>query len=160
MNIFNIRTAVIEDAKAIAKLEREHLTCPWSLAVIEKEIRENHLAQYLVLTVETSHEAEGERGSRIIGSVGYWKVGIEWSINNVVISKQWQGKGLGTMLLTALKEKATKEGALQLMLEVGEGNEVARRLYENVGFFINGKREEYYSGEKEAALLMSCLLGE
>ena len=154
MKEFYIETAVIEDAPQIAKLEEKRLVCPWSLAVIQKEIRENHLAQYLVLKVDSGEKKE------IIGSVGYWKIGVEWSINNVVVSEEWEGQGLGTKLMEALISKAKQEGALQLMLEVGQSNKGAQRLYEKVGFFVNGRREDYYSGEGEAALLMCCLLGE
>src|SRR5262249_23628514 len=59
--------------------------------------------------------------------------------------------GLGKTLLTAAGEASRARGALELFLEVGEGNAPARALYQSSGFLTVGRRAAYYRHGPEAA---------
>lgn len=65
--------------------------------------------------------------------------------------------GIGRRLLAAGTTRAASAGADALFLEVAEGNQAARQLYEQIGFEIVGRRADYYrhaNGTGEAALVM------
>ena len=83
-------------------------------------------------------------------------VGTELEILNIVISKQFQGRGLGgTLLENILGQKEITETTDQ-WLEVRSGNLAAQALYRKTGFSVVGKRRGYYSksGKSEDALIM------
>lgn len=46
----------------------------------------------------------------------------------------WQGRGLGTMILKKLLEKAAEAGYREAILETSEKQKAARRLYNSFGF--------------------------
>ena len=61
----------------------------------------------------------------------------------------------------ALIETLTTRGMRRLTLDVAEDNTPARRLYERLGFTLDGRRKGYYAAGRPApvdALLMSCSL--
>jgi ribosomal-protein-alanine N-acetyltransferase len=58
-----------------------------------------------------------------------------------------QRGGIGRILLEHFEDEAVARGAVQLHLEVREGNH-ALSLYERRGFELVGRRRDYYSGQK------------
>jgi ribosomal-protein-alanine N-acetyltransferase len=81
----------------------------------------------------------------------------EAEILSIVIDPAHRGRGLSrNMLLTHLGHLAGR-GVRKVFLEVEENNQPARRLYEQTGFAVVGRRERYYrqpGGEHLNALLM------
>jgi [ribosomal protein S18]-alanine N-acetyltransferase len=51
-------------------------------------------------------------------------------------------------------EEAVRLGARRATLEVRAGNDAARRLYERLGFYVAGRRRNYYSAPVEDALIL------
>lgn len=84
----------------------------------------------------------------------------ELSLLNIVVDKQQQGRGLGRQFLLAGLEWMQQFGAGRCVLEVRKSNATAIRLYEKLGFAVNGLRKNYYPlGEgREDAVLMSAEL--
>lgn len=60
------------------------------------------------------------------------------SINGVAVAKEAQGRGIGSILLTAAAEEGTRRGARKITLNVHGTNTVARRLYERHGYILEG----------------------
>jgi ribosomal protein S18 acetylase RimI-like enzyme len=56
------------------------------------------------------------------------------------VLKEYRNKGIGTRLLAAALEKARTYGLFRIELEVFEDNVRAIRLYERIGFKIEGKK--------------------
>lgn len=56
------------------------------------------------------------------------------NIHDLVVPLVYRGQGIGRLLLEAVERKARALDCCRLTLEVTEGNEVARHLYERVGF--------------------------
>jgi ribosomal-protein-alanine N-acetyltransferase len=78
----------------------------------------------------------------------------EIHINNVAIRPALRGKGIGTQLMQRVFEEARRLGARRATLEVRASNDGARRLYERLGFYVAGRRPNYYSQPVEDALIL------
>ena len=59
-----------------------------------------------------------------------------------------------------LEAECRQKGILQLDLEVRESNVGAQEFYRFCGFFVVGKRRNYYESPREDAILMRRALGE
>lgn len=62
-------------------------------------------------------------------------------------------RGGGAALLAAIAAEAERRGADAILLEVAENNTVARRLYEKLGFSVEGIRKNYYRGAVSALIM-------
>jgi GNAT superfamily N-acetyltransferase len=60
-------------------------------------------------------------------------------IGNVAVHPDWQGRGVGRALMEAALEEVSAQGGHWAGLEVQSDNEVARRLYESLGFVEAGR---------------------
>jgi ribosomal-protein-alanine N-acetyltransferase len=79
----------------------------------------------------------------------------------VVVATPWRGRRLGALLVEAAAGWGRGLGASRLELEVRASNLAARRLYERMGFAVDGGRPGYYRNPEEEAVLMSLrLVGE
>lgn len=63
----------------------------------------------------------------------------------LAVRKDKQSRGVGGLLLDRFEQLAGARGAERLHLEVREGNH-AVRLYEHAGYFLVGRRRNYYTG--------------
>jgi len=94
---------------------------------------------------------------KIIGFIVSRMAADEAEILSIAIDPGYRGRGLSrNMLLTHLGHLAGR-GVQKVFLEVEENNQPARRLYEQTGFAVVGRRERYYrqsGGEHLNALLM------
>lgn len=63
----------------------------------------------------------------------------------IAVGPQWQGRGIGRMMLEEFMTQARSAGAARLHLEVRDGNP-AVGLYNSLGFRIVGRRRAYYRG--------------
>ena len=77
----------------------------------------------------------------------------EWEIESVIVDEQHRQCGIGSLLVRELLGKARVGGARSVILEVRESNRPAQRLYESIGFKAESRRNGYYQGPTEDALL-------
>ena len=56
------------------------------------------------------------------------------NIHDVSVSKKYRGKGLSKLMFAKVEEIAIRKGCCKLTLEVLEGNKVAQRAYQSIGF--------------------------
>jgi ribosomal protein S18 acetylase RimI-like enzyme len=82
------------------------------------------------------------------------------SINGVAVAKEAQGRGIGSILLTAATEEGTRRGARKITLNVHGTNTVARRLYERHGYVVEGThpREFLIDGQQVDKLTLAKFL--
>jgi ribosomal-protein-alanine N-acetyltransferase len=90
----------------------------------------------------------------IVGYAGLWLMTDEAHITTIAVDPDFQGNGLGELLLIALIDRAKQIGARWLTLEVRVTNDVAQKLYEKYTFKEMGIRRRYYSDNGEDALVM------
>lgn len=55
-------------------------------------------------------------------------------LNNLIVHKDYRGRGVGTFLIEKLEHIAKKDGGNCVVLEVHEDNERARKLYANLSY--------------------------
>jgi ribosomal-protein-alanine N-acetyltransferase len=133
-----------KDLPAIAVIEREAFTDPWS----EKSFREAlaHPSIYFVA-------ARGDAGE-VLGYVVAWFVADEGQIANLAVAPSGWGHGIGRSLLDAALREAVLRKATEVYLEVRDSNERARRLYRSRGFEEVGRRRGYYRRPVEDAIVL------
>ncbi|MBO9600395.1 MAG: ribosomal protein S18-alanine N-acetyltransferase [Cohnella sp.] len=128
----------------MAQIERESFTAPWSEEAFRNELMNNMFAKYMVM----------ERDGGILGYGGMWMIVDEAHVTNIAVREAYRGQGLGKRLLQELMRTAQWLGALRMTLEVRVTNEIAKSLYERMGFVPSGIRPNYYSDNMEDALIM------
>jgi ribosomal-protein-alanine N-acetyltransferase len=150
----NIREASPADLPQIMKLEQESETAAhWAEADYSRIFadidRGDHLLKNVVLVAEAN-----DRAQSLIGFIVARAIGRDWEIENIVVSASAKREGNGSRLLRALIERARRELAENVLLEVRESNQAAIALYEKGGFKQDGRRRNYYSNPEEDALLL------
>ncbi|RYG90452.1 GNAT family N-acetyltransferase [Loktanella sp. IMCC34160] len=55
-------------------------------------------------------------------------------IDGLIVAPHMRGRGVGTALLRAMRQEAGRRGYHELRLEVADGNDGARALYDRLGF--------------------------
>ena len=138
-----IRPMTKDDVDDVYKVEEDCFVDPWSKESIRKELK-NDLARYLVA------EIDGE----IVGYVGVWFVVDEGHITNVAVHSNYSGKKIGDKLVKEMVELCRQSNIVAMTLEVRVSNIVAQNLYKKYGFKMGGIRKEYYSDNKEDAIIM------
>jgi ribosomal protein S18 acetylase RimI-like enzyme len=90
-------------------------------------------------------EGAGERGRT---PVGYIVLTLGWSlelggrdafIDELYVRPERRGRGLGTLALATAEAAGRRLGVRALHLEVDSTNDVARRLYERIGYRLRGR---------------------
>jgi len=138
------RKMELQDLEAVHRIESECFTLPWSLSAFYNELVNNHFATYLVMEVD----------GQLAGYGGMWNIIDEAHVTNIAVRPSYQGRGLGKRLLRELMALAAALGSRRMTLEVRVSNHIAIRLYEQMGFRATGVRKEYYSDNREDALVM------
>lgn len=87
-----------------------------------------HLA--LIATVHVGH------GEAIVGEARYVVVAPGEAEFAVTVADEWQGQGIGRLLLSRLAARAEEEGITRLFGDVLAGNDAMRRLARSVGMTV------------------------
>ncbi|TAL37238.1 MAG: ribosomal-protein-alanine N-acetyltransferase [Spirochaetes bacterium] len=140
-----IRRAEARDMDAIHEIEEECFTAPWSRKNIEHE-----------LSVSYSWFLVAERSGEIAGYIIAWDVKGEIQLNHIAVRPRARRSGIGRMLVKALVDGLSAQGASRVLLEVRSRNEEALGFYRALGFVENGRRKNYYHDDD--ALLMEKVL--
>lgn len=145
MQNLNIRAMTEQDISAVAMLERENFSNPWTHEMLLEELALS-CAQYFVAEVDGS--VIGYAGMQIILDEGY--------VTNIAVSNAFRRKGVASALITRLLEAPLSF----LSLEVRKSNAPAIALYQKFGFTECGLRRNYYTNPTEDALILTCMRGE
>jgi [ribosomal protein S18]-alanine N-acetyltransferase len=138
-----IRDMKLEDIDGVYNVEKSCFPDPWSKESFKKEIQ-NKLAKYLVAQVE----------DKVVGYIGAWFVIDEAHITNVAVSPEYRGQRIGDKIVKCFIDECNDNKINAMTLEVRVSNIVAQNLYKKYGFKLAGVRKEYYSDNKEDALIM------
>lgn len=132
------------DVKAIAEIEKECFSKPWSEDGIREELT-NESARFFVF--KKNGETAGYMGMHIVLDECY--------IANVAVLPSHRRQGIGEKLISYGESIAEKEGCVFITLEVRVSNSAAIALYEKSGFEKIGERKNFYSDPTENALIMT-----
>ncbi len=144
-----IRDMNINDVDGVFEVEKNCFEHYWSKGEFEKEIK-NNVARYLVAEID----------DKIVGYVGIWFIAGEGHITNVAVHSDYRGLKIGDKLINQLVSKCIENKIFAITLEVRVSNKVAQNLYKKYGFKLAGIRKEYYSDNKEDAMIMWSQLKE
>ena len=137
------------DETAIATLEKECFSVPWS----EKSLREeltNPQAFFLVCLIE----------QEVAGYIGIIDICGECNVTNVAVGEKYRKQGVATALIKKAIEDAINSSSDYITLEVRKLNTPALNLYTKLGFITVGERKNFYSHPTEDAILMTKNLKE
>ena len=135
----------LADLAEVQAIERASFTSPWPPHAYRSELESNRLATYLVARV----------GETVVGFAGMWLMVDEAHITTFATHPAWRRRRIGERLLLSLLDLAVDRRAREATLEVRLSNLAARRLYEKYGFRPVGLRPNYYSDDREDALVMT-----
>ena len=135
----------LADLPAVQAIEQASFTTPWPPHAYRSELESNRLATYVVARV----------GDTVVGYAGMWLMVDEAHITTFAIHPAWRRRRIGERLLLSLLDLAVDRRARDATLEVRLSNLAARRLYEKYGFRPVGLRPNYYSDDREDALVMT-----
>ncbi len=138
-----IKKADQSHIKAIAELEKECFSTPWSENAILDSLE--HETVFFIAV----------RGKRVLGYIGISSVLDEGYVTNIAVTKSARKKGIGTALLNRVISFALDNSLSFISLEVRESNQNAISLYTALGFKEEGKRKNFYASPKEDALILT-----
>jgi tRNA threonylcarbamoyl adenosine modification protein YeaZ/ribosomal-protein-alanine acetyltransferase len=107
----------------------------WSLAQFKEEFAK---------APKTAHYIAAEYEGELIGYAGIFFISDVADIHTITVNESHRRKGVGRELLKRLMDWARVKNANAIMLEMRLGNDLARPLYEQNGFYEVSKRENYY----------------
>lgn len=139
-----------DDLPEVLAIEKLCFPNPWSRETFLGEIQNRAISFPLVLV----HREQ----KRIAGYVIFWQIGDEAQINNVAVHPDFQGQGLGELVMRYVLNRLKENGVHFVSLEVRVSNHRALALYRKLGFSILGVRKEYYSRPVEDAYVMGLVL--
>lgn len=131
-----------EHLRQMAEIEREAFDQPWTENMFIPELSSGD-AYYLV----------GVREDEVLCYGGFHKVLDEGHITNIAVKKSERGRGFGKFLMSMLISKAREVGIKHMTLEVKATNEVAKNMYSEFGFRIEGVRKKYYNNRDDALIM-------
>lgn len=135
-----IRQMTAEDVPAVAKIEKECFSQPWSEQGFLDGMKN---AVFFVA-----------EDPQIVGYIGMYRMPPEGEITNVAVTQKMRGKGYGRELLLAMQRWAAEHEIDRIILEVRSKNEPAIQLYRTHGFEKIGVRKNFYQFPREDADIM------
>lgn len=136
-----IEKVSIEDIDEIYEIDKKELKEHWNKSIYNNEV-----------LLEKTIYIKIVYGTCIIGFAGAKYCLEEAEITKIIIKKEYQNNGFGTILLNNLINELKKRNTSLLFLEVRESNQQAINFYLKHGFFRVDLRKGYY--KDESAIIM------
>jgi [ribosomal protein S18]-alanine N-acetyltransferase len=139
-----LRAAVEDDLPIVHKIETSVYNTPWTLNFFRiiyymnqdlflVATHDDTIIGYTVGEIETMGKKSDQK-----------KAG---HILNIAVKPEYQGKGVGTILLDKIERLFTEHRVNAVYLEVRESNLNAQRVYKNRGYRYVRTAENYYGDE-------------
>jgi putative acetyltransferase len=142
-----VRARRPSDAEGFARLHEADSTLEGTLQLPFHSVR--HWVQRFATTTPGSYVLVAEHEGRLVGAAGMFPLGQSPRMRHVMtigmaVHPDYQGRGVGHALMGAVTEHADHWlGLTRLELEVYDGNDRAKALYERHGFVLEGTRRCY-----------------
>lgn len=132
----------IEFVSSVFDIERENILEAWSIENIKS-----------LLNDSKAKARVGLIDNKVVCYYSYYNICGEGYINNLAVDKEYQHRGIGTLLMEDMINEAKLDNLTALTLEVEENNENAIGLYKKTGFEEEGRRKEFYKNKKDAIIM-------
>lgn len=139
----HLRDMTTADITTVVHIERASYSVPWSEATFRGLLRRRDAEMITA-------DADGS----VIGYAAFWCVVDQGELGNVAVAGEWRCAGIGTRLVEEVLRRAALRGVREVYLEVRPSNNVARNLYEQLGFRPVGRRRNYYQAPAEDAIVL------
>ncbi len=140
---FAILKLTKEQVPAVARIEAELFSAPWSEKAFADTLGMEHVLFYTASV-----------DSRVAGYCGIYLAADEGEITNVAVAPEYRGRKIAQILLQTVMARAHQKGAQRIFLEVRSRNDPAIGLYQKQGFRTIGTRKNYYQYPQDDALVM------
>jgi ribosomal-protein-alanine N-acetyltransferase len=131
----------------IVAIENQSFISPWSANAFLEEVQ-NPVSQLWLL----------ETDRMTAGYVCFWSFCQEIQLLDIAVHPVKRRTGLGRLLMNKMYDCGAAAKTCSIWLEVRPSNEIARRLYDKLGFREVGRRPGYYRDTHEEAIVMRLLL--
>lgn len=139
------RISAGDDLDAVAALEAESFANPWTVEMLERDLRYSDVARVYVMR---------NASADLVAFCACWVIVDELHINTVAVRPSARRQGFATTLLRHVLKEAAGSGAQRATLEVRRSNVAALKLYERLGFAVEAVRPAYYTKPEEDALIL------
>lgn len=143
-----LRAMRFSDIADVMEIELRSYTMPWTEPTFRSLLRRPD-AELLVAAVD----------GVLVGYAVSWYVLDQGELGNVAVAPNWRNRGVGRRLVCEVLGHAHQRGVREVFLEVRPSNQVARQLYERLGFQEVGRRRNYYMNPREDAVVMRAPAG-
>ena len=139
-----IRDMTLDDIPAVGVLEHKLFPIDaWPVQMFLDELSQPETRRYLV--------AETDEG--IVGYAGLMCIEPIADVQTIAVVPDFEGRGIGSTLLTQLIDEARHRGAADVLLEVRADNPRAQDLYVRFGFDQIHVRPRYYRDGVDALIM-------
>lgn len=139
-----VRDMLPADIPAVHELEvRLFPADAWPLHMFVDELAQPETRRYLI--------AEAPDG--IVGYAGLMCVEPIADVQTIAVVPEYEGRGIGSALLTELINEGRRRGAADVLLEVRADNPRAQQLYRRFGFEQIHVRRKYYRDGVDALIM-------
>jgi [ribosomal protein S18]-alanine N-acetyltransferase len=142
-----------EQLHQVVELDQLSLGGLWCLDSYQKEL-ESPNSVLLVLSSQNLRRDGSISGEKLLGLGCFWSILEEAHITILMVHPDFQGQGLGQLLLWGLLNYAVQKNLERATLEVRTSNGIALSLYEKFGFKTAGRRRGYYQDTGEDAFIL------
>lgn len=139
------RASTAADLEAVERLQQKTFTNPWNADSIRWELENTDVARLYLLQ---------DQAGETLAYCACWIIFDELHINSLAVDPDARRRGAARQLLRHIISEAASAGVTSATLEVRASNEPARRLYEGLGFSVEGVRRDYYRDPREDALIL------
>ncbi len=95
-----------------------------------------------------------EHGSELLGFTQLYPIFSStrmkrmWLLNDLFVSKDFRGQGLGKQLIAAAKKYCIQSEACGILLETETSNLIGNKLYQNENFHLEANNFYFWTNEK------------
>jgi len=132
------------DLTQVLSIEANAQASPWGRLSFEESLTKQHCCRIVQVSNKFESASANLERSEIVAYHVVCAIVDELHILNVVVAPQYQGLGLGHMLMDDIVKIGTKKGLTKIFLEVRASNQVAQDLYIKWQFNQIALRKEYY----------------
>ena len=156
LSAIKIKLLEAKQLDEVVELDRLSLGGIWTLKQYRQELSlaNSRLLAILPSTRITATARDSQQQLSILGLGGWRAIANEAKITILAIHPDYQGMGLGQLLLLTLLKEASQQGLKYARLEVRASNQSAQSLYQKFGFQIVQKLPNYYHQFQEDALML------
>ena len=143
--MITIRPMTHADVAAVKVIEDELFPIDaWSKELFLEELAHSLTSREVAVAVQDDE---------IVGYASFRYVGKQGDVNTVAVAKQFQGQGIGTILMDWLEGQAALHRVTEIFLEVRSDNEAAIKMYQARDYVRIDIRRNYYGNSIDANIL-------